>query len=151
MAVRERRALVVVGGGLAGLAASTEARRAGLETLLIEQRAELRRPSQVVVADQVILATGAYERPVAFPGWTLPGVMSAGGALRLLEQAVAPGQRVLVAGYGEWAASTAAELRAGGVNVIDVVDASAREPRIVVRAEGDTALRAVRVAGGGDE
>jgi NADPH-dependent 2,4-dienoyl-CoA reductase/sulfur reductase-like enzyme len=174
MTARERRALVVVGGGLAGLAATAEAARTGLATCLIEQRSSLRGPrelldevrasgaetrlhsavwgiwghelavtgpdesSMVIAADQIVLATGAYERPVAFPGWTLPGVMSAGGALRLLEHGVAPGARVLVAGYGTYVESAASTLRAGGVIVVDVADASAG--RIVVRAEGDATL-----------
>ena len=48
MTARERRALVVVGGGLAGLAATAEARRAGLATCLIEQRSVLRGPRELV-------------------------------------------------------------------------------------------------------
>src|ERR1051326_5046274 len=34
--------------------------------------------SQALQARALVLATGAYDRPVAFPGWTLPGGMSAG-------------------------------------------------------------------------
>ena len=48
----------------------------------------------------VILATGPYERPVAFPGWTLPGVIMTGAAQVLLYQHVLPGQRILLAGTG---------------------------------------------------
>ena len=44
-------------------------------------------PVERVRAGATVLATGAYDRPVAFPGWTLPGVMTAGGA-----QALAKGQ-----------------------------------------------------------
>ena len=52
-------------------------------------------------AGAVVLATGAYDRPVAFPGWTLPGVMTAGGAQALAKgQDVIPGRRVLLAGAG---------------------------------------------------
>jgi hypothetical protein len=71
--------------------------------------------------------------------------MSAGGAARLVEHGVLPGARVLVAGYGAHVASAAAALRGGGVDVVDVVDASAG--RIVVRAEGDQTLARVVVAG----
>ncbi len=39
--------------------------------------------SHLVQADAVILTTGAMERPVPVPGWTLPGVMTA-GALQIL-------------------------------------------------------------------
>ena len=53
-----------------------------------------------VRAGAIVLATGAYDRPVAFPGWTLPGVMTAGGAQALTKgQGVVPGRRVLLA-YG---------------------------------------------------
>ncbi len=38
-----------------------------------------------VTGDRIILATGAMERPMPFPGWTLPGVMTAGGAQTLLK------------------------------------------------------------------
>jgi D-hydroxyproline dehydrogenase subunit alpha len=31
-------------------------------------------------AEALVVATGAYDRPIAFPGWTLPGVWTAGGA-----------------------------------------------------------------------
>jgi NADPH-dependent 2,4-dienoyl-CoA reductase/sulfur reductase-like enzyme len=40
--------------------------------------------SEVVQAGAVLLATGAMERPVPFPGWTLPGVFTAGAAQILL-------------------------------------------------------------------
>lgn len=43
--------------------------------------------ARLLTADQVILATGAQERPFPVPGWTLPGVMTAGGAQVLLKSA----------------------------------------------------------------
>lgn len=49
----------------------------------------------------LLLATGAYDRPVPFPGWTLPGVYAAGGAQRLVKtQCVLPGENILLAGTG---------------------------------------------------
>ena len=49
----------------------------------------------------VIAATGAIERPVPFPGWTLPGVMTAGAAQLLLKGAAAvPRGDVVLAGTG---------------------------------------------------
>ena len=41
--------------------------------------------SHVVSARQVVLATGAMERPFPIPGWTLPGVMTAGAAQIMLK------------------------------------------------------------------
>src|SRR4030095_12979490 len=45
------------------------------------------RKPQVIEANTVILATGAQERPVPFPGWTLPGVLTVGAAQILLKNA----------------------------------------------------------------
>ncbi|CAB3875507.1 Hydrogen cyanide synthase subunit HcnB [Achromobacter anxifer] len=47
----------------------------------------------------LLIATGAYDLPVAFPGWTLPGVMSAGGVQTLMKsQFLRPGMRFVLAG-----------------------------------------------------
>jgi len=53
------------------------------------------------VAERILLATGAQERPVPIPGWTLPGVMSAGAAQIALKTAgMVPSGRVVLAGQG---------------------------------------------------
>ncbi len=58
-----------------------------------------------------IVATGAYESPALFPGWTLPGVMTAGAAQTLARAyGVVAGQRVMVAGNGALNAQVAFEL-----------------------------------------
>jgi D-hydroxyproline dehydrogenase subunit alpha len=51
-----------------------------------------------IEAERVVLATGCYDLPLARPGWTLPGVMSAGGAQTLLksQQIVPDGPLMLV-------------------------------------------------------
>lgn len=52
-----------------------------------------------ISARQVLVATGAYEMPVPFPGWQTPGVMSAGGIQTLLKsQRVAAGGNIVLAG-----------------------------------------------------
>ncbi|MDG4865120.1 FAD-dependent oxidoreductase, partial [Streptomyces sp. T-3] len=49
----------------------------------------------------LLLATGAVERQLPFPGWTLPGVITAGGAQAMLKSGlVLPGRRIVVAGSG---------------------------------------------------
>ena len=74
-----------------------------------------------------MLATGAYDRPVAFAGWTLPGVMTAGGAQALSKgQGVLPGRRVLLAGAGPFLLPVAAQLEAGGADVVAVAEATRR-------------------------
>jgi NADPH-dependent 2,4-dienoyl-CoA reductase/sulfur reductase-like enzyme len=78
-------------------------------------------------ARAVVLATGAYDRPVAFPGWTLPGVLTAGGAQALAKgQGVLPGRRVLLAGAGPFLLPVATQLRKQGASVVAVVEATRR-------------------------
>ena len=80
-------------------------------------------------ARQLIVATGAYERPHPVPGWTLPGVMTTGAAQTLARAyRVAPGSRVLLAGNGPLNLQAACELVAGGVAVAAVAEAAAPGP-----------------------
>jgi NADPH-dependent 2,4-dienoyl-CoA reductase/sulfur reductase-like enzyme len=73
----------------------------------------------------ILLATGALDTPVAFPGWTLPGVVSAGAAQVLVKgQHVRPGRRAVVAGTGPFLFVVAAALRHAGVQVVEVVEAT---------------------------
>ena len=73
----------------------------------------------------LVLATGAFERGVPFPGWTLPGVMTTGAAQTLLRSyLVAAGARVLVAGNGPLNFQVAAELAAAGVKVVALAEAA---------------------------
>ena len=54
-----------------------------------------------VSGDVLIVAAGAYERPLAIPGWTLPGVMTAGAGQILAKQSgIVPSGRIIVAGTG---------------------------------------------------
>jgi NADPH-dependent 2,4-dienoyl-CoA reductase/sulfur reductase-like enzyme len=72
--------------------------------------------AQVVRAGAVILATGAQERPVPFPGWTLPGVLTVGAAQILLKNAgQIPSGPTWIAGSGPLPLLYATQLlRAGG-------------------------------------
>ena len=76
-------------------------------------------------ARTVILAPGAYDRPVPFPSWTLPGVMTAGAALTLVKnQHVLPGRRVLLSGSGPLQWVLARHLLDAGAEVAAVLDAN---------------------------
>lgn len=76
-------------------------------------------------AETLILTTGAYERPVPFPGWTLPGVMTAGGVQRMLKmQWVLPGTSFLLVGTGPLQLVLANKLIAAGARVLGIADAS---------------------------
>ncbi len=72
--------------------------------------------ARLIEARRVIVATGSLERPFPVPGWTLPGVMSAGGAQTLLKaQGLLPDGRTVMAGGGPLLWLLAAQiLRAGG-------------------------------------
>lgn len=75
---------------------------------------------------RLLLATGAYERAVPFPGWTLPGVMTTGAGQSLLRAyQVAPGRRTLVAGNGPLNVQLAAELVRAGADVVALVELAA--------------------------
>ncbi len=82
---------------------------------------------------RVVLATGAYERGVPLPGWTLPGFMTTGAAQTLLRSyQIAPGRRVLLGGNGPLNLQVAAELVRAGIKVVALVEAAARPgPRML--------------------
>lgn len=167
--------LLIVGAGPSGMSAAIEARRHGLDVLLVDdhpmpgghiwsvagtaggirevsnvsyrERVELveafcgsgaiyqsnaelwrlepgfrafvsqNRKAKLIQARAVILATGAQERPVPFPGWTLPGVLTVGAAQILLKHAKQiPVGPLWIAGSGPLPLIYAVQLlRAGGV------------------------------------
>jgi NADPH-dependent 2,4-dienoyl-CoA reductase/sulfur reductase-like enzyme len=172
---REKKHIVVVGGGPAGLSAATEAARYGMGVTLVDESSTLggqyfrgrqdsdedgsplffehQRHGHDVQAlldtvvfdapgdgalsvategqgtttlpyDALVLAMGAYDRTVALPGWTLPGVFTAGGASTLARSYdVTPGRRVLVAGAGPFLLPVADELALKGCRV-QVIEAT---------------------------
>ncbi|SOE07659.1 NAD(P)/FAD-dependent oxidoreductase [Streptomyces sp. Ag109_G2-15] len=96
----------------------------------------LRGPAQeegvTVRADAVLLATGGYERVLPFPGWTLPGVVTAGGAQAMLKGGlVLPGRTAVVAGTGPLLLPVATGLAAAGARVAALVESA--DPKALVR------------------
>ncbi|MBI3979803.1 MAG: FAD-dependent oxidoreductase [Chloroflexi bacterium] len=82
--------------------------------------------TEALRAQVVVVATGAYDRPVAFPGWTLPGVWTAGGAQTMVKaQQVLPGRRVLLAGAGPFLLPVARSLVEAGAQVVALAEATA--------------------------
>lgn len=80
--------------------------------------------ARTVTAPRLVLAPGAHDRPVAFPGWTLPGVMTAGGLQTLAKtQRVLPGRRMLFAGSGPVALAFPAQLAGYGATVVAALEA----------------------------
>ena len=71
-----------------------------------------------VQAKSVVLATGARERFVAMPGWTLPGVTGAGGLQALIKGGwPVKDQQVVFAGSGPLLLAAASTARAAGAKV----------------------------------
>ena len=99
--------------------------------------------SGVIRAEQLVIATGAYERPAPFPGWTLPGVMTAGGAQMLVKTMhVRPGRRAVVAGTGPLLLVVANQLHKSGVQVVAVLEAGrpSWSPRAFAKVCGEWEL-----------
>jgi len=75
----------------------------------------------------VIIAMGASENTIAFPGWTLPGVITAGAAQTLVNlQRVRCGERVLMVGAGNVGLIVSYQLRQAGIEVAAVIEAAPR-------------------------
>src|SRR5689334_13301719 len=88
-------------------------------TLLAETREGVRELNY----DKLVLATGARERFLPFPGWTLPNVMGAGGLQALVKTGLRiEGKRVVVAGSGPLLLAVAAYLRGRGAEVLLIAE-----------------------------
>ncbi len=85
-----------------------------------------------VRAKKVILAPGAYDRALPFPGWDLPGVMTAGAIQTLAKsQRVLPGRRIVLSGSGPFLLPVAALLAESGANLAGVFEAT--RPVVMLR------------------
>ncbi|WP_193142847.1 NAD(P)/FAD-dependent oxidoreductase [Meridianimarinicoccus sp. MJW13] len=116
--------------------------------------------SQVTTAHHVLLAGGAQERPVPFPGWTLPGVMPAGAAQILMKSAGLLPRDAVLAGSGPLLYLIAAQLIDAGAPPRALVEtqtagmmlgASRHLPRTLRAAptlfKGLALIRKIRAAG----
>ncbi|WKA26429.1 FAD/NAD(P)-dependent oxidoreductase [Bradyrhizobium roseum] len=83
--------------------------------------------SAFVKARRVILATGALERPFPIPGWTLPGVMTAGAAQTMLKSsALVPDGPTVIAGQGPLLWLLAAQILRLGGRIDRILDTTER-------------------------
>jgi len=114
----------------------------GHETVLVTDGS----PATTVVTPRTIVAAGAHDRPVVFPGWTLPGVVTAGGLQTLAKtQRVLPGRRTVFAGSGPVALAFPAQLAHYGASIVEALEAGpAPRPvdllRLARAARGNTGL-----------
>lgn len=91
-------------------------------------------------ATTLLIATGAVERVLPFPGWTTPGVFGLAAATTMLKsQRISPGARVVVAGAGPLLAAVAAGVVKAGAEVAAIVDVNG--PANWLAAAPDLALR----------
>ena len=78
-------------------------------------------------ANNIIIATGASENTIPFPGWTLPGVMGAGAAQTMMNlHGVLPGKRVLMMGTGNVGLVVGLQLKQAGCELVAMVDIAPR-------------------------
>ncbi len=121
-----RRALAAASGAdWVGAAQVVAAERGGLLLERADGAISLR-------YERLVLATGARELMLPFPGWTLPGVTGAGGLQALVKQGwPIAGRRVVVAGTGPLLLSVAAGLRKHGARILAILE---QAPAARVRA-----------------
>lgn len=85
----------------------------------------------IIKASCVLLATGARERFLPFKGWTLPGVISTGGAQILIKShGILPGRETLVAGTGPLQLALASEILRYHGRVTAVLDHQDWRPKL---------------------
>ena len=153
-----------------------EADEAGVKVVLNATVIGLYQDKEVVVkigeeishykGDSIIIATGAAENMVTFPGWTLPGVIGAGAAQTMMNlHGVLPGKKVLMLGSGNVGLVVSFQLLQCGCEVVALVDAAPRVggygvhaakvartgvpfylSHTIVKAEGDEAVSGVTIA-----
>ncbi|MEV4334560.1 FAD-dependent oxidoreductase [Streptomyces sp. NPDC049597] len=83
------------------------------------------RERRVLAPDALVLATGAHDRVLPFPGWELPGVYTGGAAQALVKgERIVVGERVVVAGTGPFLLPVTASLLEAGSRVLEVLEAN---------------------------
>jgi thioredoxin reductase len=98
--------------------------------------------------ERLVLASGAYERGIPLPGWTLPGFLTTGAAQTLMRAyQVLPGRRVLVSGNGPLNIQVAAEIVRAGGKVLAVCElarfrSAGRAPALAQMAAASPSLAA---------
>lgn len=98
-----------------------------------------------ITADKLILTSGAMERPVPFPGWTLPGVMNAGaGQILYKAHDIVPDDSVVLAGCGPLLSLLAWQYLQEGIKVQAILDMAPGANRYRALRHLPKALRAYR-------
>ena len=82
--------------------------------------------TEVAHGRRILLANGALERPMPLPGWTLPGVMTAGAAQTLLKASGIVAERAVLVGSGPLIYLVAAQMVRAGVPPLALVETQTR-------------------------
>ncbi len=167
--------VLVIGGGRSGLKAARAAAGRGESVLLVDENArrfgaepfEIVAPGRAlgiyegglvpidagrlllrVRAGRIVVATGAVEQPLVFPGNDLVGVMLPDGARRLIRDfAVKPGERAVVLAADDRALAVVEDLARAGVETVASIDLREHDPS-EISAEGRRGrLHAVSIEG----
>ena len=163
--------VLVVGGGAAGRAAALDAAKAGPGVVLVDEDPRLADLSLAGVevlapasalgiwegglvpidagttlyrfrAERIVVATGATEQPLVFPGNDLVGVMLPDGVRRLMRDfSIKPGERAIVLGADDDTLAVADELADLEIEVVKVVDLREARPRELVARGGKGRVR----------
>jgi sarcosine oxidase, subunit alpha len=166
-----RARVLVVGGGTAGRAAALEAAKEGSGVVLVDEDArvadlslagvEVLAPASALGiwegglvpvdagtvlyrfrAERIVVATGATEQPLVFPGNDLVGVMLPDGVRRLIrDYSIRPGAHAVVVGSDDEALAIADELADVGIEVAKVVDLREARPRELAAQGGKGRVR----------
>ena len=98
-------------------------------------------------AREVVLATGAIERPLVFPGNDRPGIMLAGAAQTYLRRyGVRTGSRAVVVTSDDNAYQAALELRAAGVEIAAIADLRERADGVLPQAAKSAGIEVIESA-----
>ncbi|MFC7886058.1 NAD(P)/FAD-dependent oxidoreductase [Streptomyces sp. NPDC057376] len=107
----------------------------GFTVHTVDRRRVPQETAVVLRAPRLLVATGAYDRQLPFPGWDLPGVLTVGGLQALLKGGgVVAGSRVALGGTGPFLLPVAAALADRGAEVAAVCEAA--DPRAWLRSPG---------------
>ena len=98
----------------------------------------------LVTGKRLLIATGALERPMPVPGWTLPGVMTAGAAQILLKQSGLVVENAVLAGSGPLLYLVAAQMCRAGTPPLALVETQTASDRLLSLRHGAGALRGWR-------
>ena len=79
---------------------------------------------EIYQAGKVVIAAGAMENSLSFPGWTLPNIMGAGAAQTMINvNRVLPGKKVITVGSGNVGLIVSYQLIQAGAEVVAIVEA----------------------------